>query len=295
MRFVMRRLSGRNEVGGQNLRVMAGASAIGLLEAAHLQRPPRQACPAWHACPHPPQLSGSKWVSVHTPSQRTSDPGQPPPPQLLLRHCPLVQTMPQPPQFSGSFEAFTHAPLHWMIGAEHTHCAFTHASPPVHRMPQPPQFSASVWTSVHAPAQLAVGGGQPVEHDPPAHTRFAAQALEQSPQCAGSLASETQMPPQSVWPLGQPHDPAAHTNPGLQVSPQPPQLDGSVAASTHEPPHGTRPEGHEGTQAPAAQTSPASHAAPHLPQFDRSELVLVQTPPQIASPGGHEHLPPKHV
>jgi hypothetical protein len=107
---------------------------------------------------------------VQTPSQRTSDPGQPPPPQLLSLHCPLVQTMPQPPQFSGSFDAFTHAPLHWMIGGEQTHCAFTHASPPVHRMPQPPQFSGSVWTSVHAPAQLAVGGGQLVEHDPPAHT-----------------------------------------------------------------------------------------------------------------------------
>ena len=59
-------------------------------------------------------------------------------------HCPLVQTIPQPPQFSGSFDALTHAPLHWMIGAEHTHCAFTHASPPVHWMPQPPQFSESV-------------------------------------------------------------------------------------------------------------------------------------------------------
>jgi hypothetical protein len=69
-----------------------------------------------------------------------------------------------------------------MMGGEHTHCAFTHVSPPVHWIPQPPQLRGSLWTSVHAPAQLAVGDGQVVEHDPLAHTWPPAQTLEHAPQ-----------------------------------------------------------------------------------------------------------------
>lgn len=137
-------------------------------------------------------------VSVQTPLHRVSDCGHPPPLQLLFVHCPLVHWMPQPPQLSGSLDASTHAPPHWIRGATHTHRAPAQVSPPVQRMLHPPQLSESVCTSTHAPTQSAVGGGQLVAHDPAAQTSVGAHAFVQSPQCAGSFARLTQMPPQSV-------------------------------------------------------------------------------------------------
>ena len=83
-------------------------------------------------------------MSVQTPVHKTREPGQPLSPQLLSVHRPVGQTIPQPPQLSGSLDAFTHAPLHWMTGAEQMQFALTHVSPPVQRMPQPPQLSASL-------------------------------------------------------------------------------------------------------------------------------------------------------
>jgi hypothetical protein len=66
----------------------------------------------------------------------------------------------------------------------------------------------------------------------------AAQAFPQVPQWAGLLAVSTQVPPQSVWPVGQPQAPPIQTLPPMQTVPQVPQLLPSDCVSTQEPLHG---------------------------------------------------------
>jgi hypothetical protein len=101
-----------------------------------------------------------------------------------------------------------------------------------------------------------MGPGQQKQLIPPMQLplqQMLLQGLPQEPQLAGLLVRSRQVPPQSVWPAGQPQAPLVQIFPPEQTTP--PQVHG-----------------------PLEQTSLSPHALPQSPQFDGSVLVSTQVP-----------------
>jgi hypothetical protein len=61
------------------------------------------------------------------------------------------------------------------------------------------------------------------------------QLLPHVPQCALESVRSAQVPPQSVWPVGQLHAPIRQMRPGAQALPQVPQLEESAEVSMQRP------------------------------------------------------------
>jgi hypothetical protein len=118
-----------------------------------------------------------------------------------------------------------------------------------------------------------------------------AQAFPQAPQFAGLVAVSTQVPPQSVVPVGQPQAPPMQTLPPLQVVPQAPQLALSDLVSTHEPPQLVRVPAQLAPQVPTEQTWPAVQAVVHEPQWAGSAFTSTQVPEQSRLPGSQTQAP----
>ena len=97
--------------------------------AAHTQVPLTHSWPSAHWLPHPPQLSGSFWVSAQAPPHWVVPRGH-----IPAMHCPPAQTspmgqpLPQAPQLFGSESRLVQNPLHSTapMGQLLTHCPPTH-------------------------------------------------------------------------------------------------------------------------------------------------------------------------
>lgn len=105
------------------------------------------------------------------------------------------------------------------------------------------------------------------------------------------MLSFTQLPPQSVLPLGHTQRPALHSLPAPQLMPHPPQFFASVATNVHLPAQSSAPAGH--THKPALQLLPPPQALPQAPQLSVS-LMLTQRPLHASVPVGQAHLPWTH-
>ena len=81
-------------------------------------------------------------------------------------------------------------------------------------------------------------------HAPPEHVALLPHTLPQLPQLVRSVAVLTQLPPQSVCPVGHPQRPPAHITPGAHWLPQVPQLLVSLARLTQPLGHWACPVGH---------------------------------------------------
>jgi hypothetical protein len=163
--------------------------------------------------------------------------------QVPLRQSwPAAQAWPHAPQSCGSLLVSTHAAPHEVSPAAQAHMPPVHVSVPPQAWPQPPQFcgSVDVFTqlcphrvkpAVHMPTQVPISQSGIV----------APQTCPHMPQLDGSLASDRQIPLQSVVPSGQAQAPPAHVSPEAQAWPHAPQFCGSVAVATHACPHGVVP------------------------------------------------------
>jgi hypothetical protein len=103
------------------------------------------------------------------------------------------------------------------------------AVPGLHCPPSQQPFEQLAWVHVHWPAT---------------HSWPEAQALPQLPQFCKSVEVLTQLPLQSVVPVGQTHCPLTQLAPVGQALLHEPQLFGSVLTLTHWPPQGVCPLGH---------------------------------------------------
>jgi hypothetical protein len=127
----------------------------------------------------------------------------------------------------------------------------------------------------------------------------AGQAIPQSPQLAGSLATATQAPgevPQTLVLAGQLHVPDAQLAPVAQTWPQAPQLAVSVAAGTHWVPQ-TR-FGATQVQTPLRQSSYPPQDRRQALQFEVSFVRFAHCAPgpvQGVAPASQAQAPPVHV
>jgi len=71
-----------------------------------------------------------------------------------------------------------------------------HTWSPTQVTPQPPQLSGSDWTATHAPLQSISPDGH--WHEPATQAASEGHDVPHAPQFAGSVASDTQAPSQSV-------------------------------------------------------------------------------------------------
>lgn len=115
--------------------------------------------------------------------------------------------------------------------------------------------------------------------------------MPQAPQLAGSLARDTQVPPQLTWPEGHAHCPLTHVVPPAQVLPHAPQFAPSLCVSMHAPAHETSPVPQVVVQVPALQTRPVPQALPQPPQFCASLASATQVPRHAISFAGQTHAP----
>jgi hypothetical protein len=151
------------------------------------QVPAQQTWPAPQAVPQLPQ-----WLSVFSGVQ--TPPQQP---------WPVVQTVPQAPQLLGSLRMLTQTLLQQPK-------KLLQQAPPQQRWlarqcrPHEPQWFASLFVSTQpVPRQNVWPVGQVTAHCPPTQLSPLPHAFVQLPQCWASLCRSTQVPPQSVSPLGQ--------------------------------------------------------------------------------------------
>jgi hypothetical protein len=105
----------------------------------------------------------------------------------------------------------------------------------------------------------------------------------------------TQVPPQSVVPVGQPQVPAMQALPPEQVVPQVPQLAVSDLVSTHRFAHRVSDAPQVAAQTPTEQTWPAAQALVHEPHRVGSLLTSTQVPPQSRRPGSQTQAPPAQI
>jgi hypothetical protein len=266
------------------------------------QFPCWQVSPGGQPKPHPLQLFGSVFVSVHPDGQHCSTPLQAGPPLqevVVGMHVPPWQASPfgqkllQPPQLFGSLVVSTQpdgqqvsvppqggAPLQLNVSVTQPPPAQCWLS--AQRLLQPPQFWLSVRVSVQPLSQqlsAPVQTGPPWHvfaplHAPETHVSSVAHTLTHAPQCSGETCVFTHVSPQQVSPTEQPtvaqpdggwHAPARQASPFGHVRPHVPQSCGFVPSSTQVDPQ---------QSCPALQSGPAPHTPTH------SKL-------SHASPGGH--------
>jgi hypothetical protein len=108
------------------------------------------------------------------------------------------------------------------------------------------------------------------------------QTVEQLPQCCASLCRLTQVPPQSLSPLGQTHWPATHCFPPLHAFAQAPQCAASPCRSVQLPLQQLLPPEQSPllpqVQALLTQLSPGAQAWPQAPQLAASLAVFTSQP-----------------
>ena len=111
-----------------------------------------QTCPAAHATPHPPQLSGSLCTAVHAPPLHAIPPfGHS---HWPATHCrPAAQRALHPPQFALSLWTSMHAPLHSTLPFGQTHVPAVQDWPGAHFAPHAPQLFGSATTERQVPLQ----------------------------------------------------------------------------------------------------------------------------------------------
>jgi hypothetical protein len=151
----------------------------------------------------------------------------------------------------------------------------TQGWPAAQGMLHPPQFELSVLVLVQAPLHRVCPVGQVVPHLPPMQACPVMQVKPQLPQLLGSVAVVTQIPPQLVWPFGQPlltQVPLAQIGvvPEHTV-PQVPQLLGFVWGLIHVVPQRVSPEGQVLVQTLDTHVVFAPQTWPQAPQ----SLLLV--------------------
>jgi hypothetical protein len=120
-------------------------------------------------------------------------------------------------------------------------------------MPQPPQLPSSEAVLVQEPLHEVRPAVHMAWQAPVRHAWPAGQARPHIPQLAALLEVSTQVPPQSLVPVGHPQAPPMQTLPPLQVVPQVPQLAGSERVSMQESPHRVRGLAQVALQTPTEQ------------------------------------------
>jgi hypothetical protein len=164
-----------------------------------------------------------------------------------------------------------------------------HAWPVAQAFLHDPQLVLSADSSTHL---LAQHSGSPASGSAVAHP------ASHFPQVFTSVVVSVQVPPQSVWPVGQGpppsfipasppaalppsiarHFPAEHTWPLAQALLQAPQSRLLVMTFTQLLLQDVRPVPQADLQAPAVQVEPAAHTFAHFPQLLLSELVVTHWP-----------------
>jgi hypothetical protein len=264
---------------------------------------------AVQTAPQPPQCRRSESVETQTPLHAVCAPGQETWQRPAAQRSPDAQITPQAPQFAGSSASVTQRPAQISCpdGHDVTHARFSQDCPVLHAVPQAPQFARSVmrFAQKRMPplSHSDSGEAQPTVQAPLEHTSPVMQARPQAPQFARSVLRVTQLPAQSVCPVGHvvTHAPETQTCPETQTRPQAPQFAGSRPVDTHTAPQAVCPDGHETSQRPALHTCPDAHALPQAPQFARSVRVSTQA---RAGPSPHSvstvaqrrvHAPMEHT
>jgi hypothetical protein len=115
-------------------------------------------------------------------------------------------------------------------------------------------------------------------------------AVPHAPQLFSSFVRSTQVPLQSVRPVGQVQVPAWHILPPEHLLPHAPQLSLSVWRLTQTPGQQLSPVG-QAQQVPAMHGSPAGHLLPQAPQWLGSVFRFTHWPEQSVSPETHEQVP----
>jgi hypothetical protein len=193
-----------------------------------------------HACPHEPQLLGSRLKSVQ------------PPPQNVLPDGQSVGTQVPEPQTPAPFWQEPPSLVGMVAQTPLAQTGALHSPPPPQTLPHAPQFAWSAWkpeVATQAPLQSVKpelhGASQvPFTQVAAALATPVVQRLPHAPQFAGSvwkLAAAMQAPLQSVEPSAQtlPHVPATQVAVPLtgveQTLLQSPQWLTSVARLTSQP------------------------------------------------------------
>lgn len=147
------------------------------------------------------------------------------------------------------------------------------AWPPPQAIPQAPQFLMSVVLSTHV--WLHRSGGLLQTQPPPTQLAPVGHELVQLPQCAVSVFSSTQTPPQ-LWSGSQTHAPPAQCVPAEHLLLHTPQLFESIVKSAQAPPQTAATSVPLAWQVhtPFVQSAPGGHCVPHEPQFCGSAIVL---------------------
>jgi hypothetical protein len=120
------------------------------------QTPLRQACPAEHVTPHPPQLPGSNWVATHEPLHAVV------PFPHVEEHFPDEQywppghTVPHVPQFCGSNWVLVQVAPHRVAPPAQVVAQLPceQTCVPGQAFPHTPQLAGSLDRSLHAPPHM---------------------------------------------------------------------------------------------------------------------------------------------
>jgi hypothetical protein len=271
-------------------------------------------------------LSQSAYPALHTNPQL-------PPPHAGVAFVTVGQAFMHAPQFRGSLLRFVQTPgalPQAVSDAGHAHPVLVHMPPVAHVVPAlppeaphppvAPQYVALLVGSMQDPPQATSLPGQLAVQWPLPHTvpdGHATPALPASPtpqpalapQCWGSEAGSTHLPPQLTSVPGQDTEqaPALHTSPegqsvpALPASPTPqaplaPQYWLSRDGSMHTPLQLISEPGQMTEHLPLLHALPAGHTVPQAPQwlvsvcsFTHSEVA----PPSTVGPGQFD-VPPPH-
>jgi len=136
----------------------------------------------------------------------------------------------------------------------------------------------------HSSTQLPAEQDCPVVH-----------VVAQAPQFLRSLLMSTQVPAQSVLPLGQRQSAWIHALPAPQVVPQCPQFLISDPKSTQAWEQFAKGALQSVVQAPDEHTSLPVHAVAQAPQCVGLVMVLTHVPPQSIFPTSQMQAPPEHT
>jgi len=235
-------------------------------------------------------------------------------PQLPEMHFGVLfgrpgHTTPQPPQWRVLVCVFTHCPLQFTSGGEHTvvHVPAWQTFPVPHLTPHAPQFELSVWVLVQTLVHFVYPPLQPKLQLPLAHSGKplvggGAQSSSQAPQFGNAFGS-THWPPHLMVPPVQlnPHCPPEQNawpfGGDAHPLPQAPQWSTSETVSTHWPPQLVVPPGQLVVHEPFEHTFSAPHALPHAPQWSLSVWVFTHSLPHKSSPVPQlgAQAPPTHA
>jgi hypothetical protein len=129
----------------------------------------------------------------------------------------------------------------------------------------------------------------------PEHVLPGSQTVPQPPQLFESLLVSTQVPLQSVVPLGQPQAVPRHFIPFVQLVVQSPQCESLLITLMQLAPHSISPGFGQSVQPPSVHFCAAVQAIAQSPQCVGSVCRSTQLPPQSLRPDVHWHCPVVHT